>query len=48
VPSRWNIAHLEKAPGPVGRLPGAMHCMIAGTPALGSQRGNAAKGGAGR
>lgn len=30
VLSRWNLEHLEKSPGPVGRLPVAMHCLIAG------------------
>lgn len=44
VLSRWNLAHLEKAPGPLGTLPRAMHCLIAGVPLPLTQHDPAPKG----
>lgn len=44
VLSRWNLAHLEQFPGPVGRLPGTMHCLIAAFPAPLSPQPRSAKG----
>jgi Rrf2 family protein len=44
VLSRWNLAHLEKTPGPVGKLPGTMHCLIAGFPPPLSPPPRSAKG----
>jgi Rrf2 family transcriptional regulator, nitric oxide-sensitive transcriptional repressor len=44
VLSRWNLAHLERIPAPVGRLPGTLHCLIAGFPAPLSSPARSAKG----